>query len=117
MRDVEIRKSARGSLVEEKLVEQAVRKRVIGFRGGKRIDALAPGVGRVELNAVADALGDVHLHGIVKRVRLPERRVDAAKIRIDLGLGTARLRPGLKARLRRHRPGRRVRRATNSPPR
>ena len=76
-------------VVKENLVEKPVRKRVIGFRGRKRINALAPGVRAVELNAVADALGHVHLHGIVKRVRLPERGVDPPKIRVDLGAGTS----------------------------
>src|SRR5882672_7300412 len=37
----------------------------------------------MKLNAVTDAFCNVHLHGIVKRMGLPESAVDSPKIRVE----------------------------------
>ena len=83
LRDVEIRKSPGRPLIEEQLVEQAVGIRIIGLGRGERVDALAKGVGNMKLDAVADTLRQIRLHRVVERIRLPQRPVDAAEVRIQ----------------------------------
>src|ERR1700730_493917 len=83
LRNIEIGEPARRALVEEELVEEPVRKSVIGFGSRKCVDALTPCVGSMELEAMAHPFGYVSLHCVVKRIRLPQDCADAAKIGVQ----------------------------------
>src|SRR5207244_4366727 len=70
--NIEIRQAAGCALVKEKRIEKSVRICVVGYRGGERIDTLAPSVCAAKLDAMAHALRNDHLQSLIKRISLPE---------------------------------------------
>jgi len=83
VRYVEIRESSRGALIEEKLIEQAIRKSVIGFGGGEGVNALSPSVSGMKFKSMGNAFCHVCLKCVIKRTGLPQSRIDTAEIGVD----------------------------------
>src|SRR5438876_6730799 len=66
-------------MVEEELIEQPIRKSVIGHSGGDRVATLAERVRLVKLDTMAHFFRGHYLQCVIERAGLPQHTWDASK--------------------------------------